>query len=335
MLRKKIPFPIAILMTFGGIIISFFLASWLEKKPGDIVEPIVDNTIQRCKSELVRLNGYQFIRPVLFKQDECEAQNLMPVKAEIATMISSYEKSGIVSNASVYLRQLSQGDFMLIGEEQKYNPGSLLKVPELITFMKMREKDPGLLDKKIAYTSPLVLPKQAYYLSKSIEVGKSYTIRELLYYMIAYSDNNATMLLNQRMDLNVFKKIFTDLGMQDPDMTKNDIPISVRQYSLFMRVLYNASYLSIDDSEYCTELLSHSDFDKGLINGLPKTVKVAHKFGEANDGVDAHFSESGIVYLNNTPYLLTVMTKGKNNTLLPGVISDISKKVYELMNQHS
>jgi beta-lactamase class A len=332
MLRKKIPFPIAILMTFAGIVGSFFLASWLEKNPSNIVEPIVDNTLQQCKTEIVRLNGYQFIRPVLFKQDECEAQYLLPVKTEISTLINSYKSSGIITEASVYLRQLTHGDWISIGEDEKYNPGSLLKVPELITFMKMREKDPGLLDKKIAYSSPLILPKQAYFISKSIEVGKTYTIRELLYYMIAYSDNNATMLLNQRMDLNIFKKVFTDLSIPEPDMTKNDIPISVREYSLFMRVLYNATYLNIDDSEYCTELLSHSDFNKGLISNLPKEIKVAHKFGEANDGINAHFCESGIIYLNNSPYLLTVMTKGKNNTLLPGVIGDISKKVFDMMN---
>ena len=130
-----------------------------------------------------------------------------------------------------------------------------------------------------------------------------------------------------------WKKVFTDLGLADPDMTKTDIPITANQYSLFMRVLYNATYLNIDDSEYCTELLSHSDFNKGLLNGLPKEVKVAHKFGEANDGVNAHFSESGIIYINNAPYLLTVMTKGKDNNLLPGVISDISRKVFEMMGR--
>lgn len=333
MLRKKVSLHIAFLMTISGIIITFFLVSWMTKKDIELIEPVVDNSFSNCRPMAVRLNGYQYIRPLLFGQDACEAQTLKPVKNEIEALIKSYEGAGMLHSASVYLRQLSKGDYISIGESETYNPGSLLKVPELITFMKMREKDPGLLDKKIAYLTPLLLKKQAYFLSKSIEVGKTYTIRELLYYMIAYSDNNATMLLNQRMDLTIFKKVFTDLGLDDPDMTKTDIPITAKQYSLFMRVLYNASYLSIADSEYCTELLSHSDFNKGLLNGLPKEIKVAHKFGEANDGLNAHFCESGIVYINNAAYLLTVMTKGKDNTQLPAVISAISKKVYEMMNR--
>lgn len=332
MLRKKISLNIAILMTLSGMVIAFFLTSFFSKKEIAIIEP-VENSLAVCKSNLVRLNGYQFIRPILFKQDDCEAQSLQTVKNQLESTINSYKTSGVINNASVYLRQLGGGDWISINEAEKYYPGSLLKVPELITFLKMREKDPLLLDKTVAYTQPLVLKKQAFYLSKSIEVGKTYTIRDLLYYMIAYSDNNATMLLNQRMDLTIFKKVFTDLGLPEPDMEKTDIPITAKDYSLFMRVLYNATYLNIGDSEYCTELLTHSDFNKGLISKIPTEVKVAHKFGEANDGTNAHFGETGIVYINNKTYMLTVMVKGRDNTLLPGVIADISGKVFEMMGR--
>ena len=329
MLRKKIPIHFALLMTVAGIIITFFLVSWMTKKEA----PVADNTIRSCNYSLVRLEGYQFIHPLLFGEKECEAENLMPIKTEVESLINSYKLSGVISNASVYLRRLNHGEWISIGEAEKYNPGSLLKIPELITFMKMNEKTPGVLDKKISYTKALVLPKQALYLSKSIEVGKTYSIRELLYYMIAYSDNNATMLLNQQMDVAIFSKVFTDLGMTKPDLAKSDIPITAKQFSMFLRLLYNASYLNIDDSEYCTELLTHSDFDQGMMNGISKDIKVAHKFGEAGDGVYAHFNESGIVYINKSPYLLTVMTKGKNEKKLPSVISDISKKVFEMMTR--
>ena len=330
MLKKSIPFHFAMLMTVAGIVITFILVSWMTKQP---VEPSADNTIRNCNAQSIRLNGYTYIRPLLYGEKPCESERLFPVKNEVENLINSYKLSGVISTASVYLREFSQGDWVAIGETEKYNPGSLLKVPELITFMKMNEKSPGLLDKKIAYTTPLNLPKRQFYLSKSIELGKTYTIRELLYYMIAYSDNNATWLLNQQMNNDIFMKVFTDLGIAKPDLTRNDIPVTAREFSYFMRVIYNASYLGIEDSDFCADLLSHSDFAQGMLSGLPKDAKVIHKFGEAGDGTLAHFSESGIIYLNNTPYLLTVMTKGKDYKLLPSVIGDISKKVYEKMNQ--
>jgi len=328
MFKKRIPLHFALLMMVAGIAASWLLLSYRYSE----TEPTADNTIQLCTPDVKRLNGYEFIRPLLYADKPCQSEKLQPVKTQVENMINNYKLSGTINAASVYLRELNQGDYISIGEPEKYNPGSLLKVPELITFFKMNEKTPGLLNQKVSYTTPLNLPKRALYLSKSIELGKTYTIRELLYYMIAYSDNNATMLLNIRMDLDVFKKVFTDLGLANPDMTKSDIPITAKEYSYFMRVLYNASYLNIEDSEFCTELLSHSDFVNGLVNGLPKDVKVAHKFGEAGDGINAHFSESGIVYIHNSPYLLTVMTKGKDNKVLPAVISDISKKVFDIIN---
>jgi len=332
MLKKKIPLPFALLMTFAGIILSGLLAFSYQKNNN--AEPVVDNTVQPCVPDVKRLSGYQYIRPLLFADRTCESERLTPVKVEVENIINNLKQSGTINGASVYLRRLNQGEYISMGDADKYYPGSLLKIPELITFFKMKEKTPGILDEKIAFSSPLNLPKQVTFVSKSIEVGKTYTIKELLYYMIAYSDNNATWLLNKRMDMDVFKKVFTDLGIASPDIKSPDIPITAKEYSYFMRVLYNASYLDVTDSEFCTELLSHSDFVIGLVNGLPKGTKVAHKFGEAGDGVNAHLSESGIVYLNNSPYLLTVMTKGKDNKLLPAAISTISKKVYEDMSSN-
>ena len=330
MFNKKIPLHFAILITIAGIAASFLLAFNIHKI--NEVEQPVDNSIQSCLPEIKRLGGYEYIRPLLFADRPCESEKLSSLKAQVDSLINSYKVSGVINGASVYLRQLNQAEWISAGDMENYYPGSLLKVPELITFFKMNEKTPGLMNQKVTYSVPFNLPKKVTFVSKSIELGKTYTIRELIYYMIVYSDNNATMLLNQRMDTGIFKKLFTDLGLPNPDLTKNDIPITAKGYSYFMRVLYNASYLNIEDSEFCTELLSHSDFVNGLVNGLPKDTKVAHKFGEAGDGVNAHFSESGIVYIHNSPYLLTVMTKGKDNMVLPSVIRDISKRVYDVIN---
>lgn len=331
MLRKKVPLYLTLLLIVSTCAITVFGISWINRKNTETVT--TDNSFRSCSLNRIRLSGYEFIRPLLFTEEPCESDKLMPAKSELDNIINTHKMNGSINSASVYIRDLNHGEWTIAGDQEKYFPGSLMKVPELITFMKMNEKNPGLLDRKILYKTAFNLPKQAIYLSKSIEVGKTYTIRELLYYMIAYSDNYATMILNQQMDPAIFSKVFTDLGIPKPDLTQKDITISARDYSLFLRVLYNASYLNIEDSEFCTELLSHCDFTKGIINELPKELKVAHKFGEAGDGTYAHFCESGIIYLNNSPYLITSMVKGKDSKLLPSVNSEISKKLFDLMSQ--
>ncbi len=150
--------------------------------------------------------------------------------------------------------------------------------------------------------------------------------------MIVYSDNNATILLNQIVDENIFKKVFSDVGLPEPDFRSSQYPISVNDFSIFMKELYNASYLSQEDSETCLEMLSRSDFRDGLLSGLPGNCAVAHKFGEGGADNNPHFSESAIVYCGKKPYMITIMTKGRDMKKLPKVISDISKKVYDIMS---
>ena len=89
----------------------------------------------------------------------------------------------------------------------------------MITYLKMAEKNPSLLNKKIAFNTPnSEIPNQTFG-SKQIVAGKEYTIRELLKYMVSYSDNNATYLLNSQVDLSVFRQVFSDLNI--PSFTKN------------------------------------------------------------------------------------------------------------------
>jgi beta-lactamase class A len=330
MLTKKIPAYLSFLFLAVGALASYFVVkTYFDKE----IESSSSSPVPtpNCPAVPVRLNGYQYIKPLLFVDEPCPSPRFEPLKNQLASIISSYKNSGTAQSVSLYVRNLNNGEWMGIAEDEKYLPGSLLKVPELITFMKMRENNPSLFEKKIDYSQPLILPKRAFHISKTLEPGKIYSIKDLLYYMIAYSDNEATYLLNKLMDNTAFKKVFTDLGMPDPDLTKNDIPISAKEYSLFMRALYNATYLTISDSEFSTELLSHSDFKDGLMSGLPEGLKVAHKFGEAGGPGFFNFSESGIIYLNNSPYLITIMTKGPTLENLPPIVSSISQKVFEVM----
>ena len=332
MFSSKVPFyflPLVCIVTALG---TFGLLSSIDKKKIAAAESASDT---RCDFNMKRLDGYDYIKPLVFVETPCEAPKLEPIKQSILSLIDGHKASGTIASASVYLRDFNSGAWITINENEKYSPGSLLKVPELIAFMKMNEQHPGTLNKVIRYDRPLASNKHANFLSKSIQLGKSYTIKELLSYMITYSDNNATLLLNQNIDVAVFNKVFTDLGLPAPDSKANQYPITAKDYSLFMRVLYNGTYLSIDDSEFCTRLLSTCNFPVGMEGGLPSNVKMAHKFGEGGFDNAPQFSESGIVYINNRAYLLTVMTSGNNMKQLPKVVADIARLVYQNMLQIS
>ena len=88
-------------------------------------------------------------------------------------------------------------------------------------------------------------------------------------------------------------------------------------------------------SEIATKLLSQCDFKEGMLAGLPINTKVAHKFGESGTPQEQQLSESAIIYLNDNPYAITIMTKGKDYKQLPQIIKEISNATYQFMQQNA
>ncbi len=329
---KKISFAKSLVLIALSVACTFFIMNYIFfgsffSQSSSLIT--TKTTTQNCDTEIKRLNGLSYVKPLMFVDNECESEELAPIKQRINQLIEENKQLGNLISASVYLRSYSKNGWMGINENDKYSPGSLLKVPVLITILKMKEQNPALLEKCLSFDHPFQTNKTTHILSNQIQLGHKYQIKELLTYMIVYSDNNATNLLNTFIDVNVLKKIFTDFGLSAPDWNSNNYPISPKDYSLFMRAIYNATYLSNEDSEFAAELLAHTNFRNGLLRNLPEFVHVAHKFGEGGDSREPELSESAIVYLDNKTYLLTVMTKGKEIKKLEDVLSEISEIIYQ------
>lgn len=279
------------------------------------------------KINTLRNHQYKFTRPLIAFDLGEESNVLMPVKEQLSLLIQQGKNSGNLFEASVYLRDLETGQYISINNDLQYHPGSLIKVPMLMYYLHESESDPNLLDKKLILTGNGSAPTQTFN-DKQIQFNKEYTIRELLKYMAAYSDNRATALLNMNCQVPKFKTLFSDLGLIQPDVTDTNFAMTVRDYSVFMRVLYNATYLNARNSDFALTLLSESSFKDGIVSKLPSDVAVAHKFGEMFMDQKRELHESGIIYCNNKPYMLIVMTKGYNPHQLAGFISNISDTIF-------
>lgn len=289
---------------------------------------IAENTTPKyCNYNIKRITGLKFVKPILWVDEECESDNMIAIKQKMAAIIEKYKQFEGVSTASVYLR--TAGEWTVVNPEEKYLPGSLFKVPILITILRMEEESPGFLNKVVPYTKSFPVDKNVSFASKTIQLGQNYTIKELLSYMIKYSDNAATILLEQYMDVKMMQRLFADVGVAVPNSYSSQYFFTVRDYSLFMRTIFNAGYLTIPDSEFAAELLSECDFKEGIMKGIPAGTKIAHKFGESGSPAEKQLHESAVIYLENTGYLITVMTKGKDFKKLSDLIGELSRAVYE------
>ncbi len=332
-LKNQLPaYTILIAFIAGGLL------NYLFNQYADSSVAIQPTTIEavaapetNCDVTSTRVGGYKYIKPLLFADQSCESTRFSAVKSAIGSLVNSSQLSGDVSKVSVYLREFEHGKWMGLNEEEAYHPASLIKVPIMMAILRMADDQPGLLDQEIVYDDipkEMVRSKQNY-VTEVIVPGKKYTVRELLRYMISYSDNNAQLLLVKYLKPTNFDHMFTDMGIGLPmEESTNQILLSAKDYSAFIKTLFNASYLTPSKSEFALSLMKDCSFKDGFIKGLPTDMKVVHKFGEWDDKRDFELHESGVIYILNKAYLLTVMTRGNSREKLPGVIANVTEIIY-------
>ncbi len=283
------------------------------------------------KATVLREAGYKYINPILL----CNTNNGQEYNEDnvLSKQLLNYQSSNQTNDLSVYFLSLVGGGWSSLNENETYSPASMLKVPTVVEALKSAESDPSILSKKIYYDGSFDDNKAEYFKSQqSIQAGQSYSVDELMPYIIDYSDNNALRLLHNALTQSSFDKLYKDLGIEIP---ANSIDfMSAKTYSLFLRVLYNSTYLTRDDSEKVMKLLLFHDFPQGLEAGVPSSVEVGQKFGERQvinpDGtiVSRELHDCGIIYIPNKPYILCVMTKGQDFTSLSNDIKNVSRLVY-------
>lgn len=285
--------------------------------------------------------AFTFIKPLLNSEyaSKEESAQRYPYIEDIQTTVEAYLPKHPKVNVGLFFLDLTNSAWTGINETERFVPASLLKVPMIISYYKLRETEPGLFGNKIIFTGPDYNSVKNIGLRGSIKPGQTYSVEELLREMIINSDNNALELLYAyRKD--ALSTIFKDLDAPLPDNQK-DIALtdylSPKEDSKFFLVLYNASYLDRRSSEEVLRILSETNFKDGIVAGTPPNTLVSHKFGERvieEDGVPTgeEFHDCGIVYYPGKPYFVCVMTKGSNLEEQQIVAKDISQKIFEIIS---
>jgi beta-lactamase class A len=282
----------------------------------------------------IRQGGFQFTSPLL--DCDCEKPSKLigtrTLETDLRNYVSQVLREGKVSHVSVYFRDMNNGPWIGLGENEAFLGGSLYKLPLMIAALKMAEENPQLMKKRVMYKPEMADPTyQVIDDTAKLISGKTYVFEDILYRMIVYSDNNAKNLVLAEVGTERFSKVLNEIqGHVGGGRLQGD-DITVKGYSSFFRVLYNASYLSRTMSEKALGLMAKSTYNNGIVAGVPEGIVVSHKFGErgldASTGFQLH--DCGIVYSFKSPYLICVMTRGTDHDELPRVIARISEMVYQ------
>jgi beta-lactamase class A len=304
----------------GGLLVWFITP---------MTHPVTDTHTDTSRQ--VREGETEYTNPLL----ECDVDQQVSQQKEFASLerdlqevLDSEKGAGNVTDVSLYYRDLNNGPWFGVRENVHFSPASLLKLPVLMAYYKEAEMDPSVLTEQFEYDA--TVPELTQVFSDShLEIGKKYTADELIELMIQKSDNGALNVLTDHIDSAKIDKIFKDLDMAPMPSSDTEDFMSVKDYAALFRVLYNASYLSHEYSEKALAILTQTDFVKGLVAGVPSSVKVAHKYGEREYSTAIRqVHDCGIVYYPRSPYLICVMTRGADAQKQADVIQKVSKTVY-------
>jgi len=334
LIKKDIPLVASVLLMLAtGIVVYFFFP---RPSPAVIPKPAIYDCPQNLDE--LRLKDYKLTHPLMFADIPNEDGELSGLKEKINAVISQNKSLGVLNDISVYFMKMDEGKWFVINGEKTFTPASLMKVAFLIATLRQAGSSPGFLDKKIYFEKHFQDGYDQNIKNFSLKEKKSYTVRELLFDMIAYSDNDALTLISMNTDVKVLKKLFTDLGIAPPPLDPDDTTqyvVKLSDYCRLFRILYNSGYLLDEYSELGLSMLSQSTYKDGLLKSINPSFPVAHKFGERVTGSSAELHEIGIFYADPEPYLLGVMSNGHDLKNLSEVLSQISHVVYRSNNKGS
>jgi beta-lactamase class A len=248
---------------------------------------------------------------------------------ELRTYMHELEKQ-YPDSLSAYYEQINSGSNISVNRDLHLFPASLSKLAQAIIVAKKAEESILSWDKKMKILKEDISSDSGS-LYQRVQEGSEISVEELLKELLVNSDNTAQNVFRRYLSATDYLN-FQDLtGLQD--LYNESGFISAKEYTRLLRVLYTSSYLEPENSEKILEYMSQSTFKDYLAQGVPSDIKFAHKYGE-NIQYNI-FADSGIVYIPDRPYMLTVLIKGKDSSpetrlWAVNLMKEISEKAYDI-----
>jgi len=226
--------------------------------------------------------------------------NLQPLRETLTPIYEEYGKDKI----SLYIEFLNTGANISYNPDARYYPASLIKMPAAMAAAKKVEKGEWGWDSELVLFAGDVEERFGNLYKESI--GARFSIEKLMEEMLVNSDNTAHLMLLRNVGVGEVTDYLVSAGLED--LFDSDSNITAKEYTRIFRSLYTSSYLSREYSEKVLNWLSKVPDNIYLDKGLPDDIAFAHKYGE--NVKEFIYADSGIVYIPNRPYIITVLYKG-------------------------
>ncbi|HEY4473588.1 MAG: hypothetical protein A3D67_04395 [Candidatus Lloydbacteria bacterium RIFCSPHIGHO2_02_FULL_51_22] len=267
-----------------------------------------------------------------FISQEHYLANFQLLRDELSAIVEREKDGGV--ELSLYFEYLNTGSNISLNQNTRLFPASLNKLPIAMAVTKKIENGIWRFDDKLVLL-PADINKFYGDLYKE-PVGSAFTIEFLLQKILRQSDNTAFSIVYRNLEVDEADSALDDLGLRE--LFDETGQITAKEYSRIFRALYTASFLTREHSQTLLQWLTESDFNDFLARGVPADIPFAHKFGINTD--QRIFADSGIVYVPNRPYLLTVVvhptelrTPDDDHREAGRIMGDISAAVFAYIHE--
>jgi beta-lactamase class A len=146
--------------------------------------------------------------------------------------------------------------------------------------------------------------------------GTTYPVSTLLTKMIDISDNTATNMLIRLVGLRAINDSMLQIGLEHTRLSddvrtegwsiRNELRTSPHDLVHLLAMMARRQLIDEWSSNEMVTILEGNEFNSLLPASLPGDVTIAHKTGSLFDTLN----DAGIVYADNGPYVIAVMTTG-------------------------
>lgn len=232
---------------------------------------------------------------------------------------------GYAGVAGVSVRNLGTGEGFSIRGDETFPTASLIKVAVLVTLMDEVNRGHARLDERTAMIARDRVGGSG--VLQYMQSGLQPTLGDLAWLMITISDNTATNLLIDKLNVKTVWDKMDSLGLHHTRIhsktflrsTSIAVDSSVKyglgvttpnETARLFELLYRGRAVSPALDSAALDILRNNQDATKLARWLPDTVTLAHKTGE----VDQARSDCGIIYGPDAPVVVCAMTRENRET---------------------
>mgnify|MGYP005851830219 FL=1 len=224
----------------------------------------------------------------------------------------------------LYIVHLDSGYSFGVNENEIFQAASLIKLPVMSTMYKRYDtKNLDLDERYVLKDSDKVAGSGSFFNKPG---GYQITYRNLLLLMGKQSDNTAFKIARTLLGDDFIQREIDTIGMVSTDLKKNET--TPKDIGIFFEELWKGNIVSPRARDDILDSLTDTIYEDWLAAGIPKEVRVAHKFGR-----EVHvINDAGIVFSKN-PYVVVIMSKGILEKEADEIIPKIARIIYEIENK--